>query len=227
MEPMPAPAAEPQSRSPPLVTEQRETARVEAFSDGIFAIAITLLAFDLKAPPRQESSRELVAALLDQWPSYLSFLLSFLSILIMWVNHHGIFKVVRRVDANFLFANGFLMMLVAAVPFPTSILAKSLNTGAGDVAAAVYAGYFVAIAIAYLILWYAATDERCLLGECIPPERVRPTTRDLLFGVLCYSSATAISLVNQYACMAICMLLMIFRTTRAYRHDVWTGQRRA
>ena len=82
----------------------KETARVEAFSDGVFAIAITLLVLDLKAPPESAS---LLAGLLAQWPVYVAYLISFLFILIMWVNHHRMFEHIARVDNNFLYLNGF------------------------------------------------------------------------------------------------------------------------
>ena len=95
-----------------------ETARIEAFSDGVFAIAITLLVLDLKVPRGLAEGRTLADALLAQWPAYLAFASSFMTILIMWVNHHRIFTLVGRSDERLIFYNGLLLMGVTVVPFP-------------------------------------------------------------------------------------------------------------
>src|SRR4051794_3486976 len=106
------------SHSSPM--QEKETSRVEAFSDGVFSIAITLLVLELKVPNLGDAptAKSLCIALGHQWPSYISFLTSFFTVLIMWVNHHGIFRLIRGIDARLMFANGFLLMLVTAVPFP-------------------------------------------------------------------------------------------------------------
>src|SRR5262245_12641783 len=98
-----------------------ETARLEAFSDGVFAVAITLLALDLGVPGAGDLTRYhgLAGALGNNWPHYLAFALSFLTILIMWVNHHSIFRFIRRSDHSFLLLNGLLLMVITTVPFGT------------------------------------------------------------------------------------------------------------
>src|ERR1700733_6269644 len=108
---------------------EKETGRLEAFSDGVFAIAITLLALELKVPAIWETngkytSEALAAGLAHEWPSYFAFITSFFTVLIMWVHHHAIFRLVKRVDVTLLFANGFLLMLVTVVPFPTAVVAE-------------------------------------------------------------------------------------------------------
>src|SRR5262249_9069048 len=136
----------PHSANPPASeadAEAKNTSRVEAFSDGVFAIAITLLVLELQPP----QGSDLLRGLLNLWPSYLSFALSFTTILIMWVNHHGTFLYLRKVDAHILFMNGLLLLFVTFVPFPTTVLARHL-LDAGDgarVAAAFYALTFVGI----------------------------------------------------------------------------------
>ena len=105
-----------------------ETARIEAFSDGVFAIAITLLVLDLKVPRGLAEGRTLADALLAQWPAYLAFASSFMTILIMWVNHHRIFTLVGQSDERLLFYNGLLLMGVTVVPFPTSLVAEYCAT---------------------------------------------------------------------------------------------------
>src|SRR5262249_42578260 len=106
--------------SGPSREELRESERLEAFSDGVFAIAITLLVLELKVPPRDA---DLAAALLSGWPSYVAFLTSFATIGIMWLNHHRLFTTIRRVDHGTLVLNGLLLLGVTALPFPTAIVA--------------------------------------------------------------------------------------------------------
>jgi len=98
-----------------------ETSRIEAFSDGVFAIAITLLILEIKVPP--PGSGELSLALARQWPSYLSFLMSFAFIGIMWINHHRLFTHIARSDDVLLILNLLLLLGVIVVPFPTAVLA--------------------------------------------------------------------------------------------------------
>jgi uncharacterized membrane protein len=105
------------------------TGRVEAFSDGVFAIAITLLILEIRAP-HAGLEGGLWAGLLTLWPSYVAFLLSFFVILIMWVNHHELMRLVRAVNYPFLFANGLVLLTVTFVPFPTAVLAERHGGGA-------------------------------------------------------------------------------------------------
>src|SRR5437762_2485224 len=107
------------------VTE-KETIRVESFSDGIFAFAITLLALELHFPTIEhiESNAVLTEAVVNNWPAYLAFVTSFISILIMWMNHHAIFNQIHKINPQIIFANGFLLLFVVAVPYPTSLIAK-------------------------------------------------------------------------------------------------------
>src|SRR6266404_1707129 len=101
---------------------EKDTSRVEAFSDGVFAIAITLLVLDLKVPQiafnsaSGPTSAMLLAALEREWPSYFAFVTSFFTILIMWMHHHTVFRLVHRTDASLLLTNGTLLLLVTAVP---------------------------------------------------------------------------------------------------------------
>ncbi|HEY7295511.1 MAG TPA: TMEM175 family protein, partial [Dehalococcoidia bacterium] len=130
---------------------ERETARLEAFSDGVFAIAITLLVLDLKVPPAGEGAKRLGPALLDEWPAYLAYLGSFLSILIMWVNHHQQFRHIAHVDHGLLLLNGLLLMAVTVVPFPTSVLSEHIAHRDERAAAVFYSGTFLVTAL----LWNA------------------------------------------------------------------------
>jgi uncharacterized membrane protein len=101
--------------------------RAEAFSDGVFAVAATVLVFAILVPDVQEG--KLTRALLDEWPSYAAYAISFLTIVVIWVNHHGVFDAMDRVDRPLLFLNALLLLTVAAIPFPTALLAHSLQAG--------------------------------------------------------------------------------------------------
>ena len=142
----------------------RGLSRIEALSDAVFSVAITLLVLDLKVPRLDHvSASALWQALLRSWPAYVALLASFIQVLIMWVNHHGILRHMSGSDPSFTFANGFLLLLVMLVPFPTALVSAFLTTPAANVACAVYAGTYVLINIAYNLLWYAATRGRRLL----------------------------------------------------------------
>ena len=142
----------------------KNTGRVEAFSDGVFAIAITLLVLNLLAlklpSPESASPGALGKALGQGWPIYLTYLLSFATILIMWVYHHRLFQSLKRAETSLLFANGFLLLLVTAVPFPTNLVGMYLTTPAASVACAVYAGFFAFIDLAYNLLWWVVARQQ-------------------------------------------------------------------
>jgi uncharacterized membrane protein len=115
--------------------QEKETGRLEAFSDGVFAIAITLLILDVRVPrPPEDTAQafDLGHALVRLWPALLAYVMSFVIILVMWVNHHLIFTVVRKTDRTFLFWNGLLLMFVTFVPFPTSLLSEYMGHGGHD-----------------------------------------------------------------------------------------------
>src|SRR5471032_2515142 len=107
--------------APRVATASFEKGRVEAFSDGVFAIAITLLVLDLKVP-HVDGNRALLAALGDAWPVYLAYVTSFATVLIMWINHHVILRCLRSVDHVLPLLNGVLLLFVTLVPYPTSLV---------------------------------------------------------------------------------------------------------
>jgi uncharacterized membrane protein len=189
---------------------EKQTGRLESFSDGVFAVAITLLVFNLQVPHGALSVTALRIALLQQWPSYLTFMTSFATILIMWASHHGLFKLVYRADTPFLFANGLLLLLVTVVPFPTSLVAQYLSTPAAPLACAIYAGVFVAINIAYNLLWWTAMHQRRLLHPTVTPRQVKRLTRNILLGLPVYLLAALLAFWNPYVSVGLCGCLWIF-----------------
>lgn len=161
-----------------------ETGRVEAFSDGVFAIAITLLILEIKIPT---AGGGLGSQLLKQWPSYVSFFISFAFIGIMWINHHRLFTHIRRSDSTLLLLNLLLLLGVTFVPFPTAVLAAHLGQPGQRTAVLLYNGTYVFIAIFFNVLWrYASSQKRRLLGSEVNQEAVDHITRQYAFGPLVY-----------------------------------------
>jgi uncharacterized membrane protein len=192
--------------------EEKETGRVEAFSDGVFAIAITLLVLDLKVP-RAESlppGLGLSQYLAGQWPVFLAYLVSFCTILIMWVSHHRLFNLIKRVDDVFMYLNGLLLLFISVVPFPTSLLAEHIQHEYAPVAAAIYASNSVAIAIMFNLLWRYGAHNNRLLQKGTDPLFVRGINRQYWFGPPLYLLAVGLAFVNVLASVAMCMALAVF-----------------
>jgi uncharacterized membrane protein len=201
-------------------TLEKETGRVEAFSDGVFAIAITLLVLEFKVPhlPQEASSRELFRALLDLWPSMVAFLASFVAILIMWINHHGLFRLIHKTDSRFLFANGFMLLMVTFVPFPTAVLAAYLGRPGEHAAAALYIGTFVVTSIAFNVFWATATKRR-LLKRSVPDAVVVRIRNAYRFGLAVYVASTLLALWNASLGLAACLSLWIYWSVLEYRAE--------
>ena len=190
---------------------EKKTGRVEAFSDGVFAVAITLLALDLHVPHLAGASGgSLAAALAQGWPSYLAFVTSFFTVLIMWVSHHSIFKLVHRTSARMLFANGLLLMLTTVVPFSTSLVTEYLRFAGAKVACAVYGGTFVLISLAYGLLWYVLLHDRALLKPDASEEVIQRIGRNYRVGPPAYALATVGAFLSPYITVGICTALWIF-----------------
>ncbi len=192
-------------------TREKETGRLEAFSDGVFAIAITLLALELKVPHFEGSgdmTDRLISGLTNQWPSYFAFLTSFFTVLIMWVHHHAIFRLVRGADATLLFANGFLLMLVTVVPFPTAVVAEYLRTPAAGAACTLYSGFFVLIGIAFIVLLWAAFRPAVLDPDASPATIAR-LRKSYWLGPPLYLAATVAAPFSPWLAMGICTALWI------------------
>ena len=200
---------------------EKETGRLEAFSDGVFAVAITLLVFSLQVPSPDtiHSSRDLINTLLSHWPSYFAFFISFATILIMWVSHHRMFKLIHKSDTLFMFANGFLLFLVTIVPFPTQLIATYLTTSAATVACAIYAGLFMITNLAYNLLWWSASYEHRLLKRGVPHALVKIRTRQYMFGFPSYLIAFLCAFWLPAASIGICAVLWLFWALSGYERE--------
>jgi TMEM175 potassium channel family protein len=189
----------------------KETGRVEAFSDGVFAIAITLLVLDLKVPKASEpGAGRLLQTLSREWPMFLAYLTSFATILVMWVNHHKLFNYIRRTNDAFLFLNGLLLLFVTFVPFPTALVSAHLQDSEARTAAAIYAATYEAIAISFNLLWRYAADGHRLLATGADAAEVRAITRQYRTGPVFYVVAFLLAFVSAPASFGMCLLLAVY-----------------
>ncbi len=218
-------------RSPNVATR-----RLEAFSDGVFAISITLLALNLRVPELSTSTpQKLVMALGEKWPTYLSFLLSFVTILIAWVYHHRLLQGAKRTGRGILYINGLLLLIVSSLPFPTALLGAYLTTPAASVVCAIYAGYLGMLNLTYNLLWWEVVRQQTgsirvpeVTGyvfrrmtvwqqRTTPPQGWRPPTSMLLsyLGFPCYIIAVGITFWSHVATLVICGALWVVWTIMA------------
>jgi uncharacterized membrane protein len=184
--------------------------RLEAFSDGVFAIAITLLVLDLHVPA--PGSGKLGHELLAQWPSYAAYVISFLTIGIIWINHHAAFGRLRAVDHSILMWNLLLLLSVGILPFTTSLMATYLKEGSGEsLAAAIYGASFLVMGVVFV-----ATNRQILFGrpqllrEPISPQTARRTLHFAALGQIPYLAATGLAFVSPYVTLAICAACAVY-----------------
>jgi uncharacterized membrane protein len=192
--------------------ERNETVRIEAFSDGVFAIAITLLVLGIKVPRTHEIGADgvLGPTLIKQWPHYLAFVTSFITIFTKWVNHHRIFSFIQRTDHPFLYWNGLLLLFITIMPFPTALLAEYLLHPEAGVAGAVFAGTYVAIAFAFKGLWHHASKDGRLLAQNVDDREIRQITMQYRYAPLMYLVAFALSFVSVGLSVGLCLCLGMF-----------------
>ncbi|UQX00225.1 TMEM175 family protein [Streptomyces sp. RerS4] len=171
---------------------EQETNRVEAFSDGVFAIVITILVLELEVP--KEGGTELWHGLWEQWPHYAAYLVSFLIIGVMWVNHHTIFSHLKRVDRPLLFLNLLVLMVVSVIPYTTNILAEHLtDEDSANVAAILYSAWTVVYALAFLAFWWYVTQVGHLFHETVDKDGARATRMRFGLGAVAYPLTVVLS----------------------------------
>jgi uncharacterized membrane protein len=185
-----------------------ETGRVEAFSDGVFAIAITLLILEIKVP-HDVAAGGLGAALLHQWPSFLAFLASFFTIGVMWMNHHRLFTLIGAADEILIAINLLLLLGITWVPFPTALLAEHLTTPNNRVAGVVYSATFFTMSLVFQLLWQYATRRA---GIILPEktEEAQQIARQYIWGPLFYFAAILIAMWSGTAVLIWSALVAIY-----------------
>ena len=189
---------------------QRGSERLEAFSDGVFAIAITLLVLEIRVPPADALATPsgLIHALGALWPSYLGYGLSFVTVGIMWANHHNLIRLVATVSHGLILANLVLLLVVGFVPFPTALLAATLDTASGQIGVLVYAATFGAISLAFNLLWYELRRGRGVLRATVDPRQVASITRSYRLGPPGFLVAFLAAIVNPALGMVVIVALV-------------------
>ncbi len=194
--------------------ERKETGRLEALSDGVFAIALTLLILGIPVPARNDLTPGVTLADLmfghSRWLSMVTYVISFLTILVMWLNHHNVFKYIARIDRAFIFLNGALLMMIVFVNYPTALVANFANTSGATLATATYSATLVITALLYNGLWLWASTGRRLLAREADPVEVARITYQYRFGPLLYLAAFGLAFLNPWLSIALNAALAIY-----------------
>jgi len=186
------------------------TRRLEAFSDNVFSIAITLLILEIKIPTAEEihSSGGLWAALATRWPNYIGYLMSFLVVGVMWTNHHAIFEYLRRINRTLIIANLFLLLGISFLPFPTAVLADHLGDESTRSAATAFYGATLAFtSLMFNILWWVGRSEERFVESSMPEHGRRTITVRYAVALVSYVIATFLAFVNVWLSLAIHLVL--------------------
>jgi len=185
-----------------------ESSRAEAFSDGVFAIAITLLILAVGVD-QALAKGDLEHQLLHLWPAYIAYAVSFVTVGIMWVNHHAVFRQFARADRPLLLLNILLLMLIAFVPFPTRVVAEFAHSSHDRQAAAfLYGITMTTTAIMFFLVWWYGS--RRLLRSDADPREVSGITRSYLPGTPMYGTATLIAFASPVASLVIFGAIALF-----------------
>ena len=183
--------------------------RTEAFSDGVFAIAITLLIIEVRVP--HSKAGELAGDLAGQWPSYAAYLVSFVIIGIIWVNHHDIFEHLITVDRPLLFLNLLLLLTVAFLPFPTALLGQYIRQGDNaHIAAAVYGANMMFIGLAFIAMWTYLARVPSLLEPDVGARGALRARRAAAIGPVVYGLSIALAFVSPVACLVVYAALALY-----------------
>ncbi len=182
--------------------------RVEAFSDGVFAIAITLLVLTIAQPTRYA---DLGHQLASRWPSFAAYVVSFAIIGIMWLNHHSLFTSFERIDRGLFYLNLLLLLTITFLPYPTGVLGEALARGRGTQTAAVFYGVTMALnAYAWGALWLYGSSRLRLLHASFPEEERSLATLLFTIGVVVYTLAVGVAFLSAYAFLAVQAVIALY-----------------
>jgi uncharacterized membrane protein len=195
--------------------DDKDTNRLEAFSDGVFAVAITLLILNIQPPslstPELLTDPALREFIGKQWPMLLAFVTSFFTIGIMWINHHRLFTHIKRTDNTLLLLNLLLLLIIVFIPFPTALVAQQYAVHPEmHFAAVVYSGTNVILAICFNLLWRYASYHNRLLGKDANTRAVMAINRQYLFGPLLYLIAFGLAWINTPFSIIFLLILALF-----------------
>lgn len=175
--------------------EDKEVHRIAAFSDGVFAIACTLLVLELTVPHLDDLTRPgaLWPELKKLWPSFLAYLLSFVSIFIAWAGHHRGLSLMKRSSKPFLYANGFLLLTITFMPFPTAVLAEYINTPQANIAVVFYSASWLIGNLGFILWWVTMFRPVRLLTPAIRRAGIDLVNRQMIAGTLLYLVTTILA----------------------------------
>jgi uncharacterized membrane protein len=182
---------------------------MEAFSDGVFAIAATLLVLEF-AVKSGDYAPPLGKQLLHLWPSYLAYLTSFITIGIIWMNHHFCVETIARADRTLMFLNLLLLLTVAFLPFPTRLVADYLQKPGEQTAVYAYSATFIVMSVIYNLWWRYASTNRKLIGASVPDSTVRGITRAFNPGVPIYAATFIVAVFSPLASVFLTFAIAAF-----------------
>ncbi|MGZ4291958.1 MAG: TMEM175 family protein [Gaiellaceae bacterium] len=195
---------------------ESDTGRFETYSDGVFAIAATLLVLSFSV---KSGLHDLGSHLLHLWPSYLAYATSFLTIGIIWMNHHYCVETIARADRTLMFLNLLLLLTVAFLPFPTRLVAQYLQHDGEQVAVYVYDATFVLMAVIYNVWWRYASNGRRLIADSVPDSALRAINRAFAPGVPMYAIAFLVAIWSPLASVALTFAIAAFYLPSAALFD--------
>ena len=195
--------------------EEPGTSRMEAFSDGVFAIAATLLVLEFGV----SSGHKLDHELLHLWPAYLAYVTSFITIGIIWMNHHHTVALIGRVDRTMLFINNLLLLTVAFLPFPTKLVGDYLRHDGEQAAVLAYAGTLVVMALLHQVWWGYARRNRRLIGDAVADSALRAVDRAYLPGVPMYGAVFVLAFFSPLAAVVLTFAIAAFYLPSAALFD--------
>ncbi|MBA2681488.1 MAG: DUF1211 domain-containing protein [Ktedonobacteraceae bacterium] len=195
--------------------DEKETGRVEAFSDGVFAVAITLLVLNIQPPPLSDpnllSDNGLLRYLANQWPDLLAFITSFATIGVMWINHHKMFSRITYVDNSLLSLNLLLLFIVVIFPYPTALLAQQYAAHPeGHTAAIFYSVINFLLAVCFNLLWRYASHNNRLLRKDADTQDIAAISRQYLYGPFINLFIFILAWINVTVCVAVILLAALF-----------------
>ena len=198
-------------------TQEKETVRLEAFSDGIFAVAITLLIIELRPPVLEHiSNQTLYEGLVEKWPEYVAVVNSFASILLMWIAHHQLFKQILRPSTALVLLNGALLLGVMLTVYATRVLGTYLLGEAGSVAAFFYGGSCLLLSSVFVLLSYSASRQPEAVVSAKGAEILKKHAKGAWIGLLIYAAATALAFVSPWITVGICTAIWMYWAGNSY-----------
>lgn len=185
---------------------QKETSRIEAFSDGVFAIAITLLVLDIRVPV-VKNDESLIQLLLKDWQTYLAFLIGFFTLLVCWINHHYMFEFIQKSNGILLLLNGFKLLVVSFTPFATALISEYIATPQQQTAVNIYTGNFFLMGLAMTGVWCYSYRKK--FTKSVSPEVLKAVTRLYLIAPAISGLIFILSFINIWICLIVFAIMFV------------------